>query len=170
MTTTSQARRRLSEMGISWPPVPPRHEYLPAVTVNGLVFVSGHAPYSEGGHQYRGRVGETLDLAQGRAAARLALLGCLVSLERALGTLDSVARIVKLNGYVHCVPGFEPLPKVTDGASELLIELFGEAGRHARTTVGVASLPSGVAVELEMVVLADSGAEPRVNHYRVYED
>lgn len=159
-TTTSRARRRLMEVGISWPPVPPTHEYLPTVMVNGLVYVSGHAPYSDGGHQYRGRLGETLDLPQGREAARLAVLGCLVSLERTLGTLDAVSRIVKLNGYVHCVPGFEPLPKVTDGASELLIELFGEAGRHARTTVGVASLPSGVAVELEMVVLARSGAQP----------
>jgi enamine deaminase RidA (YjgF/YER057c/UK114 family) len=153
-TTTSLARRRLAEMGIPWPPIPPTHQYLPAVAVNGLVYVSGHAPYAEGHHQYRGRLGETLGLPQGRAAARLAVLGCLVSLERALGTLDSVARVVKLNGYVRCVPGFEPLPKVTDGASDLLIRLFGEAGRHARTTVGVASLPAGVAVELEMLVLA----------------
>ncbi len=152
-TTTSRARRRLDDLGIPWPPVPPTHEYLPTVAVDGLIYVSGHAPYSDGGHQYHGRLGDTFDLDEGRSAARLAALGCLVSLERAVGTLDAVGRIVKVNGYVHCVPGYRPLPKVTDAASELLIELFGEAGRHARTTVGVASLPGGVAVELEMVVL-----------------
>lgn len=122
-----------------------------------MVYVSGHAPYSNAGHQYRGRLGDTLDLSDGRSAARLAVLGCLVSLELALGTLDAVDRIVKLNGYVHCVPGYEPLPKVTDAASELLIDLFEEADRHSRTTVGVASLPNGVAVELEMIVLAQPG-------------
>jgi enamine deaminase RidA (YjgF/YER057c/UK114 family) len=94
-----------------------------------------------------------LDLPAAREAARLAVLGCLVSLEQVLGTLNAVERIVKVNGYVHCVPGYEPLPLVTDGASELLKDLFGQRGRHARTTVGVASLPSGVAVELELAAL-----------------
>lgn len=153
MTAGSAARRRLAELGMRWPPAPPTHEYLPAVRAGELVFVSGHAPYADGAHQYRGRVGETLDLPAAREAARLAVLGCLVSLEQVLGTLDAVERIVKVNGYVHCVAGFEPLPRVTDGASELLIDLFGQRGRHARTTVGVASLPSGVAVELELVAL-----------------
>lgn len=153
MTTGSTVRRRLAQLGIAWPPVPPTHQYLPAVRFGQMVFVSGHAPYADGAHQYRGRVGDTLDLEQARAAARLAVLGCLVSLERTLGDLDAVARILKLNGYVHCVPGYKPLPKVTDAASELLIELFGAIGQHARTTVGVASLPSGVAVEIELIAI-----------------
>jgi enamine deaminase RidA (YjgF/YER057c/UK114 family) len=138
------------------PERPPTHEYLPVSRVGDLLFVSGHAPYVDGSHRNRGRVGHTLDLHAAREAARLAVLGCLVSLEAELRTLDDVQRLVKVNGYVHCVAGFEPLPKITDGASELLIDLFGPAGRHARTTVGVASLPSGVAVELEMTILARS--------------
>ncbi|MGV9386892.1 RidA family protein [Nonomuraea sp. NPDC003707] len=154
MTVSSAVRRRLTELGITLPPIPPTHEYVPVARFGQLAFISGHAPYSDGGHQYRGRVGEELDLSEGRAAARLAILGCLVSLEQALGSLDEVERILKVNGYVHCVPGYEPLPRVTNAASELLIELFGTAGRHARTTVGVASLPSGVAVEVEMIVIA----------------
>jgi enamine deaminase RidA (YjgF/YER057c/UK114 family) len=154
VTASSTARRRLAEMGIAWPPVPPTHQYVPAVRFGQMVFVSGHAPYADGTHQYRGRVGETLDLDQARSAARLAVLGCLVSLESALGSLDNIERVLKVNGYVHCVPGYEPLPKVTDAASELLIELFAAAGQHARTTVGVASLPSGVAVELELLAIA----------------
>ncbi|MGW6276943.1 RidA family protein [Kribbella sp. NPDC055071] len=154
MTANSTARRRLAAMGLDWPPKPPTHQYLPAVRFGPLVYVSGHSPYADGAHQYHGRVGETLDLDQARAAARLAVLGCLVSLEHALGSLDNLERILKINGYVHCVPGYEPLPKVTDAASELLIDLFDAAGRHARTTVGVASLPGGVAVELELTAAA----------------
>ncbi|MGV9386476.1 RidA family protein [Nonomuraea sp. NPDC003707] len=153
MTPGSAVRRRLTELGITLPPIPPTHEYVPVTRFGQLAFISGHAPYSDGGHQYRGRVGENLNLSDARTAARLAILGCLVSLERALGSLDEVERILKVNGYVHCVPGYEPLPKVTDAASELLIKLFGTAGRHARTTVGVASLPSGVAVEMEMIAI-----------------
>lgn len=158
MTATSAARQRLAELGIRWPPMPPTHQFLPAVRAGELVFVSGHAPYTDGAYQYVGRVGETFDLLAARQAARLAVLGCLVSLEQILGTLDAVERIVKVNGYVHCVQGFEPLPRITDSASELLIDLFGRAGQHARTTVGVASLPSGVAVELELVALARPSA------------
>ena len=153
--TRSRARLRAAELGLEWPEAAPTHEFLPAIRVGELVYVSGHAPYAERAFRYRGRVGDQLDLAQAREAARLAVLGCLVSLEQETGTLDTVQRIVKINGYVHCVPGYEPLPKVTDAASELLLDLFGNAGRHARTTVGVASLPAGVAVELELVALAD---------------
>lgn len=156
MSTDSAIRRRLAELGMRWPEPPPRHEYLPATQVGDLVFVSGHAPYLDGSHRYVGRVGDELDLASAREAARLAVLGCLVSLEQVVQTLDAVQRIVKVNGYVHCVPGFPALPRITDGASELLIELFGPSGRHARTTVGVASLPSGVAVELEVTALVRS--------------
>jgi len=79
VTSDSSARRRLAELGIAWPPAPPTHQYVPAVAFGQLIFVSGHAPYADGGHQYRGRLGETLDLDQARAAARLAVLGSLVS-------------------------------------------------------------------------------------------
>ncbi|TCC37406.1 RidA family protein [Kribbella capetownensis] len=164
MSTTSEVRRRLAELGLCLPPPSHRHEYLPFVAENHLIYVAGHAPFSGGDRQYRGRVGDTLDLSDGRAAARLAVLGCLASLETAICNLDALTRIVKVNGYVHCVPGYEPLPEVMDGASELLVELFGERGRHARTTVGVASLPGGVAVEIEMVAMsAQHGALGRVN-------
>ncbi|MGW0811230.1 RidA family protein [Nonomuraea sp. NPDC002799] len=143
-----------SASGLTWPTPAPTHAFLPAIQVGELVYVSGHAPYGDGEFQYRGRVGDNLDLAAGQQAARLAVLGCLLSLEQTLGTLEAVLRIVKVNGYVHCTPGYEPLPQIIDAASRLLIAVFGTEGQHARTTIGVASLPSGVAVELEMTATA----------------
>jgi enamine deaminase RidA (YjgF/YER057c/UK114 family) len=140
--------------GLTWPTPAPTHEFLPAIQVGELVYVSGHAPFGDGRFQYRGRVGDNLDLPAGQQAARLAVLGCLLSLEETLGDLEAVLRIVKVNGYVQCTPGFEPLPQITDAASRLLMDVFGTEGRHARTTIGVASLPSGVAVELDMIATA----------------
>jgi enamine deaminase RidA (YjgF/YER057c/UK114 family) len=93
-------------------------------------------------------------------------IGSLASLEHALGLLDHVRRIVKINGYVNCDPGFQDLRAITDAASSLLIQLFGENGHHARTTVGVASLPAGVAVELELIVQIQSDAVLNGNHRR----
>lgn len=158
--TIGMVRQRLADLGLALPDAAPTSEFLAATRLGDLVYVSGHAPYADGAFRYRGRVGQDLDLAEARQAAVLAVLGCLRTLEQALGTLDAVERIPKVNGYVHCVPGYEPLPRVTDAASQVLVEVFGEAGRHARTTVGVASLPSGVALELELTALAVSRARP----------
>lgn len=152
MIAESNVEKRLKELGLTLPEPPPTFEFLRAVAVGDLVFVSGHVPYVNGEFRYRGKVGRDFDLATAREAAELALLGSLASLKSVIGDLDKVKRVVKLNGYVNCTPEFTDLPKVMDGASKLAIEIFGEQGRHARTTVGVASLPLGVAAEIEMTV------------------
>jgi enamine deaminase RidA (YjgF/YER057c/UK114 family) len=143
---------RLEALGLSLPAPAAAGEFLPAVTVGELAYVSGHVPVRGGEFLYRGKVGRDLDAEAGRRAAELAVLGCLASLKSVLGDLGRVRRVVKLNGYVNCSPEFGDLPKIMDAGSKLLVALFGDAGRHARTTVGVASLPFGVAVEVEMLV------------------
>lgn len=144
--------RRIADLGLSLPEVAPTHEFLAVKVVGDLCYISGHAPYRDGGFHFQGKVGADLDVETGRRAAELATLGCLASLRAAVGDLDAVDTVVKVNGYVNCAPSFGDLPTVTDAASSLLIAVFGESGRHARTTVGVASLPSNVAVEVEMTV------------------
>jgi enamine deaminase RidA (YjgF/YER057c/UK114 family) len=145
-------RDRMREIGIKLAEVPPTCEFVAVNVVHDLAYVSGHAPFLNGAFQFRGKVGREFDITTGCRAAEAAVLGALASLEHVLGSLERVRRIVKLNGYVNCDPGFQDLPAITDAASKLLIRLFGENGRHARTTVGVASLPMGVAVELELIV------------------
>jgi enamine deaminase RidA (YjgF/YER057c/UK114 family) len=152
MSAPARIRAQLERLGLQWPEPPPTHEFVRVARFGELAFVSGHAPYLGGTFRYLGRVGDDIDLDTAQQAAALAVLGCLSSLDAELGGLDRLARIVKLNGYVRCAPTFIGLPAVTDGASRLLIELFGEDGRHARTTVGVTSLPQGVVVECELVV------------------
>jgi enamine deaminase RidA (YjgF/YER057c/UK114 family) len=152
MNDESSVEKRLRELGLSLPDPAPTFEFLRALAVGDLVFVSGHVPYRDGEFRYRGKVGRDFDLEAGRKAAELALLGSLASLKSVIGSLDRVRRVVKLNGYVNCTPEFTDLPKVMDAASRLAIEIFGDDGRHARTTVGVASLPLGAAAEIEMTV------------------
>jgi enamine deaminase RidA (YjgF/YER057c/UK114 family) len=152
---------RLRELGLGLPKSAPTHEFLPVNVLGDLAYVSGHAPFIDGAFRYQGKLGREFDFASGCKAAELAVLGCLASLEEAIGTLESVRRVVKMNGYVNCDPEFRDLPGVTDAASKLLIALFGDKGRHARTTVGVASLPGGAAVELELIVQLRSGSFPR---------
>jgi enamine deaminase RidA (YjgF/YER057c/UK114 family) len=151
---------RMKRLGLSLPDLAPTYEFLRVNFVDDLVFVSGHAPYEDGQFKYRGKIGRELDLLAGQRAAESALLGCLASLQSEIGSLESVRQIVKLNGYVNCVQDFQDLPQVTDAASRLLVQLFGDSGRHARTTVGVMSLPMGVAVEIELVARI-SGAHQR---------
>jgi enamine deaminase RidA (YjgF/YER057c/UK114 family) len=142
---------RLQQLRLTLPDLAPTHEFLRVNVIDDLAFVSGHAPFEDGQFCYRGRIGREFDLLAGRRAAENALLGCLASLESSIESLDSVRQIVKLNCYVNCVPEFQDLPQVTDAASKLLINLFGDSGRHARTTIGVASLPMGVVVEIELI-------------------
>ncbi|MGP3937517.1 RidA family protein [Nonomuraea sp. KM88] len=144
----------LRTLGLRWPDLAPTHEFVPAIRHADMIFVSGHAPYRDGDFRHKGRVGAELSLEDGRRAARLAVLGCLASLEAALGDLDLVERILKMNAYVRCVADFHELPSVTDGASRMLIDMFGDVGRHARTTIGVTALPEGVSVECELIVVA----------------
>jgi enamine deaminase RidA (YjgF/YER057c/UK114 family) len=143
---------RLAELALKLPPVPrPVASYLPVVMAGGFAFLSGQVPQSEGTLLWKGKVGAELDVASGAEAARRCGLQALAVLRDALGSLDRVRRIVKLTVFVASAPGFTDQPKVADGASDLLAEVFGDAGRHARSAVGVAELPLGAPVEVEVV-------------------
>jgi enamine deaminase RidA (YjgF/YER057c/UK114 family) len=145
---------RLAELGIELPvPSPPAGMYVRAVRTGNLMFVSGAGPMRpDGGGAVVGKVGRDLDLDEARAAARLVGLQILGTLRAELGSLAAVTRVVKTLGMVNCAPGFNRTPQVIDGCSELLIEVFGEAGRGARSAVGMAELPFDIAVEVEVVV------------------
>lgn len=144
---------RLSEIGLELPSPPkPIATYVPCVRVGNLVFMAGHGPNQSGGQAWRGKLGGDLDVEQGQAAARAVALNLLASLKAELGELSRVRRIVKLLGMVNSTPEFGDQPKVINGASDLLVELFGDQGRHARSAVGLAALPGGIPVEIEMIV------------------
>jgi enamine deaminase RidA (YjgF/YER057c/UK114 family) len=145
---------RLAELGILLPPAPrPVAAYVPAVRAGGLVFVSGQIPLRDGQLMARGPVPSAVSPEAAAAAARqCALNGLSVLAEALAGDLDRVRRIVRLGVFVASDPGFEGQPQVANGASTLLAEVFGEAGRHARAAVGSVSLPLGATVEVEMVV------------------
>jgi enamine deaminase RidA (YjgF/YER057c/UK114 family) len=153
--------RRLASLGLELPSLRPKAgRYEGWVLAGDLLFLSG-----QGADGWTGRLGVDLGVDQGRLAARDCALNLLAQTRDALGSLDRVAQVVKVVGFVACTPGFDAVPAVVDGASALLVELFGDRGRHARSAVGVAALPLGFAVEVEMVVLVApgplSGAGPR---------
>jgi enamine deaminase RidA (YjgF/YER057c/UK114 family) len=147
------AEERLAELGISLPaPPPPVGAYVTAVEAGALLFVSGHGPYANGGYLHRGKVDSVVSLEDAREAARLTMINALGSVRAALGSLDRVERVVKVLGMVNSDEGFDSQPRVIDAASDLLVAVFGEAGRHARSAVGLASLPMGISVEIEMIL------------------
>jgi enamine deaminase RidA (YjgF/YER057c/UK114 family) len=153
MTTTSRVEDRLRELGHSLPERGPAvGNYVGAVRVGNLVFVSGHGPSRGGSFVYRGKLGQDMDIPTGQNAAEVAILNALASLKAEIGSLDRVKRVVKLLGMVNCTPDFGDQPKVIDGASNLLTRIFGDAGKHARSAVGLVSLPFGIPVEIEMIV------------------
>jgi enamine deaminase RidA (YjgF/YER057c/UK114 family) len=146
---------KLQAMGLTLPPVAkPVAAYVPVVQSGAHVYVSGQLPTRDGQLTVRGKVGSDLSLDQGYQAARLCALNALAAVKAQLGDLGRVVRVVKVTGFVAGAPGFVDQPKVVNGASELLVELFGERGRHARTSVGVAELPLGAPVEIELLVEA----------------
>jgi enamine deaminase RidA (YjgF/YER057c/UK114 family) len=126
--------------------------YVGAVRTGNLVFVSGHGPFRDGEWHYIGKLGRDMDVETAREAAHLVALNMLASLKAEIGTLDRVQRIVRLFGMVNSAPDFAEQPKVIDGASNLLVELFGDKGRHSRSAIGMGALPFGISVEIEMVV------------------
>ena len=145
--------QRLSELGLTLPEAAaPVAAYVPAVEQDGLLHISGQISFAEDGSLIRGRLGEDMDLDAGVAAARRCGVMLLAQIKAALGSLDRVEKIVKLGVFVNSAPGFTDQPKVANGASELMQEVFGEPGRHARSAVGVAVLPLGVAVEVDAIV------------------
>ena len=146
------AEARLAELGLELPPTPqPVASYVPVAISGSLAFVSGQVPMEDGRLTVTGKLGAELDLDAGVAAARRCGLQALAALRSALGSLGRVRRIVKVSVFVASARGFTDQPKVANGASDLFVEVFGEAGRHARAAVGVAELPLGAPVEVELV-------------------
>ncbi len=144
---------KLKELGLELPPTPrPMAQYIPAKRAGDQVFVSGQGPMKAGKPVRTGHVGGELTLAEGAECARLCALNCLAAAKSVIGSLDAIEEIVQLRGFVSSAPGFEQQPEVVNGASELMVQLFGEQGRHARAALGTCSLPRNIPVELEMVV------------------
>jgi enamine deaminase RidA (YjgF/YER057c/UK114 family) len=144
---------RLAELGITLPPAAAAvASYVPFVEAGGMLYISGQIAFAEDGSLITGRIGKDMDLEAGQAAARRCGIMLLAQMRNALGSLDRVKRIVKLGVFVNSTGDFTDQPKVANGASELMQDVFGEAGRHARSAVGVPVLPLGVAVEVDAVV------------------
>lgn len=144
---------RLKQIGIDLPTPPaPVASYVPYVRTGNLIFISGQVTLGPNGLEYVGVVGDTIDMDDARKAARLCAVNVIAQLKAALGgRLDRVRQCVKVTGFVNAIPGFGNHPEVVNGASDLFVEVFGEAGRHARAAVGAGSLPRGVAVEVEAI-------------------
>jgi enamine deaminase RidA (YjgF/YER057c/UK114 family) len=144
---------RLKELGIELPAAPkPVANYVPVVRVGDLLFLSGVLPSKEGQLVMTGKLGADVSIEQGVAAARLAVLNALAIVKAEAGSLDRVKRIVKMVGHIASASGFTDQPQVLNGASDLLVAVFGEAGRHARVAVGAAELPRQAPIELELIV------------------
>ncbi len=146
--------KRLAELGIVLPkPAQPVATYVPWVKTGNLVYISGQGAVKDGKIEYTGRVGDTLSVEDAIASARLTAINIIAHLRDACGgDLDRVKRVVKLLGLVNCTPTFGEHPKVINGASDLMVEVFGDKGRHARSAVGAPSLPFGLSVEVEAIV------------------
>ena len=144
---------RAKSIGITIPQAAtPLGAYVLAVQSGTLLFTAGQGPVKDGVPVFKGKVGQDLTLEQGYEAAKLSTVNCLAAAKSFLGTLDRIERVVKVNGYVNSAPGFTDQAKVMNGASDLLVRIFGEQGRHARTSVGVSELPLNIAVEVELVL------------------
>jgi enamine deaminase RidA (YjgF/YER057c/UK114 family) len=145
---------RLAELGYALPVAPPvAGLYLPATRAGDVVFTSGAIPTRDGALTVRGKVGAEITVEQAQEAARVALVNALAAVAFETGSLRRIMRVIRLTGYVASAPGFTDQPQVMDAASQLLIDVFGDAGRSARSSVGVAELPLGATVEIDLVVL-----------------
>jgi len=153
---------RLKGLGIELPPAPkPIASYVPAVRTGNLIFLAGQGPLAGGKPTVTGKVGREVTEEEGNKAARATILVALAALRAEIGSLDRVVRVVKIVGFVNSAPGFTRQPWVINGASDLLVEIFGDAGRHARSAVGVSDLPLDIPVEIEMIVEVMPGTAAR---------
>jgi len=144
-------------IGIKIPPAAtPVGAYLLAVQSGTLLFTAGQGPVKDGVPVFRGKVGRDITVEEAYEAAKLSALNCLAAAKSLLGTLDRIERVVKVNGYVNSASGFTEQAKVMNGASDILAKIFGEKGRHARTSVGVSELPQNIAVEVDLVLACKS--------------
>lgn len=147
--------RRLKDIGVDLPEAPaPAANYVPAVRSGNLVFIAGQVCFGADGklaERHKGKLGDAVSDEAGKEAARLCGINVLAQLKTAVGDLDAVTRCVRLGGFINATPDFAPLPQIMNGASDLMVEVFGDAGRHVRSTVGVAELPFDCAVEVEAI-------------------
>jgi len=144
---------KIKQMGITIPEAAkPLAAYIPALQVGNLVMTSGQVPIAAGVIKYQGKVGKDLTEEEGKEAAKLCSLNCLAAIKSLIGTLDKIKRVLKLTVFVNSAEGFSAQPKIANGASEFLVEIFGAAGKHVRSAVGVNELPLNSAVEIEMIV------------------
>ena len=153
---TDKIDAHLVELGIELPQAAAAvANYVPYVFDGGQLWIAGQVPFWNGAVKYTGRVGESVSLVEAVDAAKVCALNILAQTKAALGSLDRVTRIVKLGGFVNAVPGSTDHPKIINGASDLMVEIFGDKGKHARSAVGAASLPLGVPVEIDAVIAFD---------------
>ena len=151
MTDTPAAR--IAELGYSLPAAAaPAANYVPFVRTGNQLHISGQISFAADGSLIKGRLGADMDVAAGAAAATRCALGLIAQMQAAVGDLSKVRRVLKLNCFVQSAPGFTDQPEVANGASDLMVAVFGDAGRHARSAVGVAALPRGVAVEIDAII------------------
>lgn len=147
---------RLKALDLVLPEVPSAiGTYVPFLHLNGQLFVSGQLPLKDGRVAIAGKLGDDLDLGQGEAAAKVCALNILAQAKAALRDLDRIVQLLRLNGFVNAAPDFTDHPKVINGASNLMVELLGEKGRHTRVAIGCASLPLGAAVEIDAIFAID---------------
>lgn len=150
---TGTIEDRLAKLGLTLPDAPaPVANYVPFTIVGNLLFISGQVSKAADGTLATGILGRDLDVAAGQAAARHSALNVLAQTKAALGSLERVAQVVRLTGFVNAAPEFTEHPAVINGASDLMVNLLGEAGRHTRAAVGVSSLPLGAAVEIDAII------------------
>lgn len=144
---------KLKEMGITIPEAPkPLAAYVPAVKEGNLVFTSGQLPMSEGQLKYKGKLGKDISEEDAKAAAKLCAINCLSVVKSVIGSLDNIERILKVVAFVNSAEDFTAQPAIANGASEFFVEVFGDAGKHSRSAVGVSQLPLGAPVEVEIIV------------------
>lgn len=143
---------KLKELGIDLPPTPkPVAAYVPAVQTDNYVYTSGQIPFVNGELKFKGKVGDQINETEGYEAAKICAINCLSAVKGITGTLDRIDKVVKVTGFVNSAPGFSAQPKIINGASELIGKVFGEAGSHARSAVGVSELPLDAPVEVEII-------------------
>lgn len=148
-----EIENKVRKLGMELPEVPkPVATYVPAVRSGNYVFTSGQGPFIKGKLMHTGKVGGNLTVEEGYECAKLTAMNCLAAIKSLIGDLDRVKQIIRVTGFINSAPGFEDQPKVLNGASDLLVQIFGEKGKHARLALGASELPMGTPVEIEMVV------------------
>jgi enamine deaminase RidA (YjgF/YER057c/UK114 family) len=148
-----EIEKKMRGLGLELPEVPkPVASYVPAVRSGNYVYTSGQVPFVKGELMHKGKLGGDLTIEQGYECARATAMNCLAAVKSVIDDLDRVKRIVRVTGFINSAPGFTDQPKVLNGASDLLVEIFGERGKHSRLAIGTSELPLGAPLEIDMVV------------------